>query len=168
MNASVRRSGSFNFAGRERTGTTTQNPSGALKAPAATLEDELLLAVQSLTDFDSLFEHVQQFEERAADLKKTINMAEQDSQRLGVVPQVTKACFQMLTKSLTECTKQSNGFFQVSSDDHAEMENRMKKTVKNSMDALRHFMQFKNELLAINEPILNKDISSLSSNLLKQ
>lgn len=95
-----KRSGSFNFASRDRTGSVTSNPGGAQKAPAATLEDELLLAVQSLRDFDNLLELVQDFEEKAAELRKLMTSVEQDSQRLNVVPQMTKACFQMLTRSL--------------------------------------------------------------------
>ena len=45
------------------------------------------------------------------------------------------------------------------------MDTRIKKAGKASMEAMRLFTQFKTELAAVNEPILNKDLSSLTSNL---
>lgn len=74
----------------------------------------------------------------------------------------------MLTRNLLECTKQTGGFFQVSKEDSSEMDTRVKKAGKASMEALRLFMQFKTELSAVNEPVLSKDLSSLSSNIVTQ
>ena len=71
----VKRSGSFVF-GRDRPGSVSSNTGSAQKAPAATLEDELLLAVQSLSDFDNLLELVQEFEEKASELRKTVASVE--------------------------------------------------------------------------------------------
>lgn len=132
--------------------------SSSVARSIGTNEEELSLAAEGMDELEQLSEAVAQFEQLAFETKKRVNALDRLAYKSQLLPPTLRLCFQALLKSAMQVAKsQSKIEF-----DSENLEFLISEGIKTSGDCIKEFGKFKGEFFALNEPIMNKDISSLS------
>ena len=142
--------------------TRSMGASGATAKAIGTSEDDLTLAAEGMDELEQLSDQVAQFEQLAFETKKRVNALDRLAYKSQLLPPTIRLCFQALIKSCKQDGKQHSKV----DFDAENLEASILDTIKTSGECIKQFGKFKGEFFALNEPIMNKDISSLTNALL--
>lgn len=117
-------------------------------------------ASKDMDDFDDIFDAVTEFEEISNGAKSRINKMEKINQNVNVLPQTLKMCFQIANRHANDGLSSLSG-------SASSLDQSIQNLIKNSINCARDFNKFKNEYFTLNEPIANKDISTLKLSTIK-
>ena len=112
-----------------------------------------------LDELELLSDAVMAFESVAFETKKKVNALDRLTFKSQLLPPTLKLCFQALMKSWMQGAKDKSAKTDFDSEN---LEAQLADAVKQSSICIKEFSKFKGEFFALNEPIINKDISNLS------
>lgn len=117
--------------------------------------------VADLDELDELSDIVMKFEKTAFETKKRVNSLDRLTYKSQLLPPTLRLCYQALLKSWMQDAKGKTAKIDFDSEN---LEFLLSDSIKSSGNCIKEFSKFKGEFYALNEPIINKDISNLSFN----
>ena len=117
--------------------------------------------VADLDELDELSDIVMKFEKTAFETKKRVNSLDRLTYKSQLLPPTLRLCYQALLKSWMQDAKSKTAKIDFDSEN---LEFLLSDSIKSSGICIKEFSKFKGEFYALNEPIINKDISNLSFN----
>lgn len=126
-------------------------------------EDDLAQSAD-LDELEQLSDFIMKFEHTAFYTKKKVNAIDRITFKSQLLPPTLKLCYQALMQSWMLDTNDQN---HKPDFDQDNLELLVSEAVKQSGICIKEFTKFKGEFYALNEPIINKDISNLSLNFVQ-